>query len=83
VHHTEYRKFSNQARFVQEIIDGKLIVAKKKKVVLVQELRDRKYEPFPKVQDSRKKSTDEDLGTEGEEDNEGGAADFNYLLSVG
>lgn len=74
----------NQYRFIQEIIEGKLIVSKKKKSVLVQELRDRNYEAFPKGEDSRKnKSTDEELDQdEPDDDNEGSARDYDYLLSV-
>ena len=48
----EYRKLRNQARFVTEIIENKLVVSKKKKPVLVAELRKREYEAFPKVKDA-------------------------------
>ena len=77
----------NQARFIEEIIDNKLIVSKKKKAVLVQELRDRKYEAFPKGEDAKKaRSTDEDLDqdeADAEEiENDGGTRDYDYLLSV-
>lgn len=79
------------ARFVQEIIDGKLVVSKKKKVVLIQELRDKKYRPFPKGETNKKvKNTDEDMDQEDEADPEDedidagvpGANDYDYLLSV-
>lgn len=89
VYHTEYRKLKNQARFIQEIIDEKLVVNKKKKDVIIQELRDRNYEAFPpKVTDKKKHSTDEELGTnvnegrEGDEELDTNARDFDYLLSV-
>lgn len=81
------------ARFIQEIIDGKLVVSKKKKVVLVQELRDKKYRPFPKGETGNKKvkNTDEEMDQEDEADQEDedvdasvpGANDYDYLLSVG
>jgi DNA topoisomerase II len=84
VYHADYRKLKNQARFIQEIVDGKLVVAKKRKQVLVQELRDRNYEAFPKGQDAKKKSTDEDLDASDAEDDDTdiGGRDYDYLLSV-
>lgn len=71
----------NQARFIQEIIDGDLIVGKKRKDVLVKELRDRKYEAFPPIKNAQTKKTPEE---EEEEDEEGeeSARDYDYLLSV-
>lgn len=79
----------NMARFIEEIIDGKLVVSRKKKAVLVEELRTRKYRPFPKVQaDKKNKNTDEEMGQD-DDDNEAeessdepGAGDYDYLLSV-
>ncbi|KAL2196853.1 DNA topoisomerase [Corynascus similis CBS 632.67] len=85
VYHADYRKLKNQYRFVSEIIENKLVVSKKKKDVLVQELRDRKYEAFPPKDDKKVKSTDEELGNEDavdEEDTAGGARDYDYLLSM-
>ena len=80
----EYRKLKNQARFVMEIIENKLVVSKKKKPVLVAELRKRDYEAFPKVKDAQKAGENEDV-VENEDDgadDEGGARDFDYLLGV-
>lgn len=88
VYEREHRKLSNQARFVKEIIDGKLVVSKKKKQIVVQELRDRKYDPFPKSNDKKKKSEEEEQDEENEEGEEtdantaAGARDYDYLLSV-
>jgi DNA topoisomerase-2 len=86
VYHADYRKLKNQYRFVSEIIENKLIVNKKKKAVLVQELRDRKYEAFPPNTDKKAKSADDDQGEndaeEGEEETSNGARDYDYLLSV-
>ena len=82
----DYRKLKNQYRFILEINEGKLIVAKKKKTVLVQELRDRKYEAFPKGQDKKAKAADEEQDHEESEEEveegRGGARDYDYLLSV-
>ncbi len=82
---TGYRKLSNQARFVGEIIDNKLTVSKKKKPVLVAELRQRKYEPFPKVADAKKAGETDDVVENDDavgEDEEGGARDYDYLLGL-
>ncbi|KAM0431794.1 hypothetical protein ACHAPT_005044 [Fusarium lateritium] len=85
VYHADYRKMSNQARFIKEIIDGDLIVGKKKKAVLVQELRDRKYEAFPRGGDKKKTADEEDEDADENqdvEDSDGGARDYDYLLSM-
>ncbi|PHH82883.1 hypothetical protein CDD82_4418 [Ophiocordyceps australis] len=85
VYHADYRKLTNQARFIQEIIDGVLVVNKKKKLVLVQELRDRDYEAFPPGQTVKEKEEDESETAEGDDpdDADGGSArDFDYLLSM-
>ncbi|KAG9234935.1 putative DNA topoisomerase 2 [Amylocarpus encephaloides] len=81
----EYRKLKNQARFVTEIIENKLVVSKKKKPVLVAELRKREYEAFPKLKDAQKAGETEDVveneeGLEADEDS--GARDFDYLLGL-
>lgn len=84
MYHADYRKLKNQYRFVLEIIEEKLVVNKKKKDVLIQELRDRGYEAFPPKDDKKVKSTDEELGKDDVEDEDasGGARDYDYLLSV-
>jgi DNA topoisomerase II len=62
------------------------VVGKKKKAVLVQELRDCDYEAFPpggekkKTADEEDEDADENQDVEG--DSEGGARDYDYLLSV-
>jgi DNA topoisomerase-2 len=83
IYHADYRKLKNQSRFIQEIIDGDLVVSKKKKDVLVRELRDRKYEAFPRK--DPKKTTEDEMDESADEDDEvkeGSAGDFDYLLSV-
>ncbi|RMZ90974.1 hypothetical protein DV736_g1814, partial [Chaetothyriales sp. CBS 134916] len=52
------KKLTNQARFVQMIIDGKLVISKKKKSVLIAELRKLDFDPFPKTQDTTTNSYD-------------------------
>ena len=77
-------KLTNQARFVQEIIDGKLVVAKKKKKDLIVELRQRSYTPYPKVVDATKdgelEPAMEDETGDKEIDTEANA--YDYLLGV-
>lgn len=74
----------NQARFIKEIIENELIVGKKKKDVLVKELRGRNYEAFPRGPDAKKKSTEDDINEseDEEESGSGGARDYDYLLSM-
>lgn len=67
------------------IIDGKLVVSKKKKAVLVSELKAKGFRPFPKVADASKEGeTEETLENEDDaaEDTEPGANDYDYLLGV-
>lgn len=87
VYHADYRKLKNQARFIKEIIDGELIVGRKRKGILVQELRERKYEAFPRKGDKQKSTEDEANEEDDEEGDEGttvtgSAGDYDYLLSV-
>ncbi|KAM0259045.1 hypothetical protein ACHAQJ_003546 [Trichoderma viride] len=83
VYDADYRKLKNQARFIQEIIDNLLIVGKKKKDILVKELRDRKYEAFPPIKNSNTKKTAEEEEEDEEDGGEsGGARDYDYLLSM-
>ncbi len=68
-----------------EIIDNKLVVSKKRKPILVAELRQRQYEPFPKVKDAQKAGETDDVVENDEEattDEDEGARDFDYLLGV-
>ena len=57
--HRELRRFTNQARFIQMIIDGKLSISKKKKAVLIAELKKLGFDPFPKTQDAAKQGETE------------------------
>jgi DNA topoisomerase-2 len=79
----ELSRMNNQARFIQMIIDGKLIVSKKKKAVLVAELRKLNFTPFPKVADAKNAGEDEDAQEDEEsEEAEVNASDYDYLLGV-
>lgn len=87
----QLEKLTNQARFIQMIIDGKLVVAKKKKAVLVAELKQKGFKPFPKVKDASKageldalaEKNEEDADEKGEEDDVATAANaYDYLLGM-
>ncbi|KAI1465889.1 type II DNA topoisomerase [Daldinia caldariorum] len=87
VYDADYRKLKSQARFIQEIMDGTLVVSRKKKQIIIEELRERKYESFPKGQDAKKTKSEEE---EEEENNEEETVDetseasngYDYLLSM-
>jgi DNA topoisomerase-2 len=85
--HKDLEKLSNQARFIKMIIDGKLVVSKKKKAVLMAELRKLNFKPFPKVEDASKAGEIEKIAANEEDEDEGedsavGARDYDYLLGV-
>ncbi|KAI0135994.1 type II DNA topoisomerase [Hypoxylon sp. NC0597] len=84
VYDADYRKLKNQARFIQEIMDSKLVVSRKKKQVIVGELRERKYESFPRGQEKKTKSEEDEEGNveEGEEEGDTAANGYDYLLSM-
>ena len=67
------------------IIDGKLVVSKKRKMVLVAELKEKNFKAFPKVSEAIKEgelAPIADNDEEEEEDVEVGAAAYDYLLGV-
>lgn len=77
-------KYSNQARFVQMIIDNKLTISRKKKTALMAELRKLGFMAFAKVEDAKKAGEEQQVAeeSEGEEDGAIGARDYDYLLGV-
>ena len=80
-------KLSNQSRFIKMIIDGSLVVARKKKKDLVTELKKLNFKPFPKIADARKEGEFENVVERDEESEESeevaaGANDYDYLLGM-
>ena len=78
-------KMTNQARFIQMIINGDLIVSKKKKAELVAELQRKGFKQFPRVKDAAKEGEMERVVEEEgdpEEGVEAGASAYDYLLGV-
>ncbi|KAK5699278.1 DNA topoisomerase 2 [Elasticomyces elasticus] len=84
----ELQRLTNQARFIKMIIEGKLVVSKKKKGVLVAELQKLGFTRFPKVADAKKEGefeavVDEVEGEEGEDaQTAAGGNDYDYLLGM-
>ncbi|KAL8737626.1 MAG: hypothetical protein Q9181_001499 [Wetmoreana brouardii] len=81
----DLEKYTNQARFIKMIMDGQLIISRKKKADLVQELKAKKFKPIAKVTDASKQGelapiADDD--EESEEDIETGASSYDYLLGM-
>ncbi|KAJ3160651.1 DNA topoisomerase 2 [Geranomyces michiganensis] len=76
----ELAKCDNKVRFVTEIIEGKLVVQNKKKVVLLQELKARKYLPIYKGKGAGPEN-EEDAA---DDDSSSGvqAGGYDYLLSM-
>lgn len=79
-------KLTNQARFVQMIIDGKLVVSKKKKPILIAELKEKGFKAFPKVAEAVKAGETEQVveeeGSEEEATTEVASNAYDYLLGV-
>ena len=80
----ELEKLTNQARFIQMIIDGELVVSKKQKKVLVAELKKRGFKAFVKVEDASKDGESEPVVEDKDidEDAEAEASAYDYLLGV-
>nr|XP_009499960.1 PREDICTED: DNA topoisomerase 2-alpha [Phalacrocorax carbo] len=82
----ESAKLSNQARFILEKIDGKIVIENKPKKELIQVLIQRGYESDPvKVWKESQNKEEEEEEEEEESEKESAAAtgpDFNYLLNM-
>ncbi|EGE78098.1 DNA topoisomerase II [Blastomyces dermatitidis ATCC 18188] len=84
----DLEKLSNQARFVQMIIDGKLVISKKPKAQLVQELKEKGFKAIAKVSDAAKQGEKapvvnrDDEESSDSEDTELAANSFDYLLGM-
>lgn len=80
----ELDKLSNQARFVQMIIDGKLVISKKKKGVLVAELKKQGFKAFAKVEEAVEAGETEPAMQDEDDDAdvELAASAYDYLLGM-
>ncbi|KAF8912885.1 DNA topoisomerase II [Gymnopilus junonius] len=81
---TSYEKLTNQARFVQMIVNRELSVSNRKKADIVSDLRKHKFRPFPKVNAKASGETEPTAENEEEEGEEANDADtdFDYLLGM-
>ncbi|THU89449.1 type II DNA topoisomerase [Dendrothele bispora CBS 962.96] len=84
---TVFERLSEQARFVQMIIERKLSVSGRKKADIVVDLKAHKFRPFPKKKKKKGPVEDEEAEQEleevqEEEDQTGTTTDYDYLLSM-
>ncbi|CAK5279846.1 unnamed protein product [Mycena citricolor] len=84
-----FEKLTNQARFVQMIVDRQLIVSNRKKADIVVDLKKLDFRPFPKIKKAKEAGENaEALEDEDEDENENLAAgssntsDYDYLLGM-
>jgi hypothetical protein len=81
----QLEKLLNQARFVKMIINKELVVSNRKKVDIVDELRQKKFRPFPKVAKAKAAGETEDVEGNDEAEEEvasGTSTDYDYLLGM-
>ncbi|KZT08970.1 type II DNA topoisomerase [Laetiporus sulphureus 93-53] len=88
---SELDRLNNQARFVQMIVEKRLVVANRKKADIVAELRQKEFLPIPKVSDAKKAGETTEVVEQEDEDEEGAASssaptandkDYDYLLGM-
>ena len=78
----QFEKLSNQARFVQMIVNKELVVSNRKKADIVVELRQKNFRPFPKVAKAKAAGENEDAEEDEPEEASGTATDYDYLLGM-
>ncbi|KIM47986.1 hypothetical protein M413DRAFT_22556 [Hebeloma cylindrosporum] len=81
---TAFEKLTNQARFVQMIINKELVVSNRKKADIVADLRRHKFRAFAKAASAKASGETEptEEAEEAEDDDDGSDADFDYLLGM-
>lgn len=82
---TIYERLSNQARFVQMIVNRQLVVNNRKRSDIIKELREKDFRPFPKAKKAKvagEVNVDEEEVVEEGEDPSENAGDYDYLLSM-
>ena len=82
----EFERLTNQARFVQMIVDKTLVVSGRKKADIVADLRKKDFRPFPKVKKGKDAAESDPVADEGQEEEEeeqgNGGNDYDYLLNM-
>ncbi|KAL9226457.1 hypothetical protein vseg_002268 [Gypsophila vaccaria] len=91
IYQAELEKLDNQVRFILGVVEGEIIVCKRKKAELVAELRKRGFTPMAEVKsvESVVGEPEDEVAAEGSEEIRdtaesatGALTDFNYLLSM-
>jgi DNA topoisomerase-2 len=80
-------KLTNQARFIKMIIERELIISKKKKAVLITELKKLNFKPFAKIEDATKDGeiapvVEDDAENDDEDEIALASSSYDYLLGV-
>lgn len=78
-------KVSNQARFIQMIVDKELVISGRKKVDVVVELRKKNFRPFPKAKKIKAAGETDEIQDDDEEEEAvtgGASTDYDYLLNM-
>jgi DNA gyrase/topoisomerase IV, subunit A len=80
----QFEKLSNQARFVKMIVNKELVVSNRKKADIVEELRQKKFRPFPKAAKAKAAGETEDVEANDDDEAEttGTSTDYDYLLGM-
>lgn len=74
-----FEKLTNQARFVQMIVNKELVISNRKKSDIVADLRSHQFRPFSKTS---AKTGGETEPAEEDNEEEGTQTDFDYLLGM-
>lgn len=90
IYQSELVKLDNQVRFILGVVEGEIVVCKRKKAELVNELREKGFTPIPKNKpvDSAVGANEENEGSEDTEQQEENLeihthlSDYDYLLSM-
>lgn len=80
----EALKLKNQARFILEKIEGKIIIENRKRLEMIATLRDRGYDsdPVKAWKESQKNADDDNAGSDSEEEEDKSGPDYDYLLGM-
>ncbi|KAJ3931519.1 MAG: DNA topoisomerase II [Lentinula lateritia] len=73
-------RLNSQARFIQMIVDKQLIVAARKKVDIIANLKELKFPAFPKK--SKANANADEIDAEAEDEDKGSNNDYDYLLNM-
>ncbi|XP_021736177.1 DNA topoisomerase 2-like [Chenopodium quinoa] len=91
-YHAELVKISNQVRFILAVVEDDIVVCKRKKAELVNELRQKGFDPIPKKKsvesavvgatDNNDETEDQEVSAENTTSTADHLSDYDYLLSM-